>query len=62
MTTSRAAGGCRAANGRSWERQHRLNKAGHLVACGFDYMRALSYKEAVAALVARGILRGIRVQ
>jgi hypothetical protein len=36
--------------------------AAHLKLCGFDYLCASSYDEAVAALVARGILRRIKVQ
>lgn len=36
--------------------------AAHLAHCGFDYLCAQSYQDAVAALVARGILRGVEVQ
>lgn len=36
--------------------------AEHLLACGFDYLRASSYGEAIAALVKRGIIRHVEVQ
>jgi hypothetical protein len=36
--------------------------AAHLVACGFDYVRAKSVAEAIEALVARGIIHPSKVQ